>query len=309
MKNIFYLLLIVVSISFQSCTNSLKRYELDLLICEPPLDNKLNEQQIQIILPIKKSKKEIYLAQGNVFNTKGKVSYERKKNLLDKIRGGMTKNTSFMILNEKIKNHLNKLNLTSIFLDKPLTFDEITKSLTNYDVILGYSPSGTINSSTYSFKFFTNNVYLSSYITDSILVNNPGAKIVVVCNPPITKGPIPPEGPTAQPCNSLPEAEPLRQELLKIIDTKRSRQEREKIAAQVWDEYFYPNVYIQNFEDINSNHPQIWDAGHGKSYFAHLVTLPSIIDICILEIERDKETNKISGLKVHETRNKSLITN
>ncbi len=309
MKNIFYLLLIVIPVSFQSCTNSLKQYNLDLLVCEPPVDNKLNEQQIQIILPIKKSNKEIYLAKGEVFNTKGKVSYERKKNFLDKIRGGMTKNTSFMILNEKIKNHLNKLNLTPIVLNKPLTFDEIYKSVTNYDVILGYSPSGTINSSAYSFKFFTNNVYLSSYITDSILVNNPSAKIVVICNPPIINKPDGPEDPKLPPSISLVEAETLRQELLKIIDTKRSRQEREKIAAQVWDEYFYPNVYVQNFEDINNTHPQIWDAGHGKSYFAHLVTLPSIIDICILEIERDKETNKISGLKVRETRNKSLITN
>jgi len=302
MKRVCYFFFVVLILSTVSCTNNLKQYKLDMLICESSTDNKLTEEQLQILLP-KEKNDSVFLAQGNIFNNKGKISYIKEKGFWDKFGGeNANVNSPFFVLKEEVNSHLAKLDLSTIYLAQPLSKDDVKSNIANYDVVLGYGPLKSLNSSTYSFKFFTTSASITSYITDTILVKNPGAKIVVVCNPPITKGPIPPEGQTAQPGNSLPEAEPLRQELLKIIDTKRPRQEREKIAAQVWDEYFYPDVYVQNSDEF-------WNPGNGKSYLAHLVTLPSIIDICILKIERDKETNKISGLKVIETRNSSFITN
>jgi len=104
---------------------------------------------------------------------------------------------------------------------------------------------------------------------------------------------------------SLSSEETLHKELLKIIDTKRSRRERENIAAMVWKDFFSPNVYVQNQMDLNDHNPENWEPGNGKSYFVHLVTLPSIIDVRILKVERDKETQKISGFTVCEIHNGS----
>jgi len=104
---------------------------------------------------------------------------------------------------------------------------------------------------------------------------------------------------------SLPSEETLRQELLKIIDTKKTRKEREDIASKIWKVYFYPEAYIDNLMDANDKNPEHWSPGNGKSYLARLITLPSIIDIKILAVERDKETQKISGLKVCEIHNGS----
>lgn len=106
---------------------------------------------------------------------------------------------------------------------------------------------------------------------------------------------------------SLPNEEHLRQELLKIIDTKKTIPERENIASKVWKENFYPNVYFYNYRDANDKNPEYWGPGNGKSYIARLVTLPSIIDIKIWNVERDKETQKISGLSVCEIHNGSKL--
>ena len=103
---------------------------------------------------------------------------------------------------------------------------------------------------------------------------------------------------------SLNKWEPLRQELLKIIDTKRTDRYRREIAEKVWSTYFYNKAYIDNLSDINDKNPEHWSPGNGKKYLTeHLALLPSIIDIKIISVDIHNETQKISGLSVMETNN------
>jgi hypothetical protein len=109
---------------------------------------------------------------------------------------------------------------------------------------------------------------------------------------------------------SLPDYDWLRQELLKIIDTKRTLAERKQIAEKIWKENFYQECYVDNYMDKNDKNPEYWSSKHGMKYLTeHLVVFPSIIDITILTVERDKETQKVSGLKVCETYNGSKFNN
>lgn len=289
--------------SIISCNNSLKNTNIDILICENPAAQKLTDDVREILQPFKKGN-TIYLPQGNVFNTSGKLSYVKQKGWMDKIRGNITKNTSFLILKEKISNYLKELDISRLKLKEPLNINELSNLSANYNVVLGFSTNSSISTTSYAFKLFTNTTNLTNYIRDSILVNSPEAKILIVYNPTFTDQSNYRDTGTIM---SSSDNEPLRLELLKIIDTKRSRREREEVAQNVWDEYFSPEVYVDNLMDENDKNPEHWSPGNGKSYFAHLVTLPSIIDIKILTVERDKETQKISGLRVCEIRNGSKI--
>ncbi len=110
--------------------------------------------------------------------------------------------------------------------------------------------------------------------------------------------------------STLPDYEWLRQELLKIIDTKKSTEERQELAVKIWKEHFYQECYVDNYMDVNDKNPEYWSPKNGVKYLTeHLVGFPSIIDIKILSVERDKETQKISGLKVCEIYNGSKFNN
>lgn len=292
--------------SIISCNNSLKNTNIDILICKNPSSPKLTDDLCEILQPFKKGNALIYLPQGNVFNTSGKVSYVKQKGFLDKIRGNITKNTSILILREKISNHLKELDISGLKLKEPLNINELRNFSATYNVVLGFNTNSSISTTSSPFKLFTNTTNLTNYIRDSILVKNPEAKILIVHNPTFAESPD--IGlPSVVSLSDESQAEPLRQELKKIFDTKRSFKEREEIAQKVWLEYFDPNVYIDNIMDESPKFPEHWPPGKGKNYLAHLVVLPTIMDIKIIKIERNKETQKISCLKVSEIRNESKI--
>jgi len=307
MKKLLHIIFaFIIMMSIISCNNRLKNTNIDILICENPISPKLTDDLCEILQPFKKGDTLIYLPQGIVFNTSGKVSYVKQKGWMDKIRGNITKNTSFLILKEKISNHLKEIDISKLILKEPLGINDLSKFTINYNVVLGFSSNVTTNPQSFAFKLFTNKIDIVTYVKDSILVKRPDSKILIVYNPTFAEDPDT-RLPSGASLSDVSQAEPLRQELKKIIDTKRSFKEREDIANKVWSEYFDPKVYIDNIMDGSPQFPEHWPSGKGKNYLAHLVILPTIMDIKIIKIELNKETQKISSLKVSEIRNESKI--
>lgn len=192
MKKIYYLLFIVLSLSIMiSCgKKNEKTINLDVLICESPKENKLTEQQSQILLPFEKDgideeNKNIvirYLAQGSILNSKGTISYTKEKSWLEKISQVQQ---PFFTVKEKISDYVTNLDLSSLALEQPLICDDVKKFGKDYDFVVGFSTKQSKLTSPYSFKFFTNSKDVLSFITDSLLVENSDAKILLVYNPPL----------------------------------------------------------------------------------------------------------------------------
>ena len=189
MKKLFCLLIVIILFfSLTSCHNEQKNTSIDLLLCQSPTENILTNDVREILLPVKKGDDLIFLPQGFIFNTSGKISYVKQKSFFENLRSGITKNTSFLILKEKIENYLKSLDITSLKLQVPLSIDSINKIAKNYEVVLGYSADSSILVNQFPFKFFAKPLSISSYISDSILVKKPGAKILIVFNPQTFKG-------------------------------------------------------------------------------------------------------------------------
>ncbi|MFZ1514508.1 MAG: hypothetical protein WAT21_03870, partial [Saprospiraceae bacterium] len=104
--------------------------------------------------------------------------YIKPKNWIDKIRNNITKNTSLLILKEKLRNHLNTIDISSLEISKdPLEFT--SKPFTNYDKILCIG-NGLDTSIIANCEIFEKQEELSKYIIHSILPLNPSTKILVV---------------------------------------------------------------------------------------------------------------------------------
>ena len=186
MKKSVYNFLIVLSLSaLVSCGRKEERtVHLDLLICETLKDNRLTEQQVQILLPFEKNSIR-YLVQGNVSNSKKTISYAKEKTWWGKL-GNVQK--PLFSERELVSNRLKAFDLSSLSLAQPLSVDDINRISKSYDFVLGVS----INQETaYSFKIFTGSTGskdILSFIMDEILVKNPEAKILIVYNPPDSGG-------------------------------------------------------------------------------------------------------------------------
>lgn len=164
---------------------------LDLLICESPKDNKLTEQQVQILLPFEKDSIR-YVAEGSILNTKDTIVYTKEKSLFDKLA---TVQKPLFSVQELVGNHLRGLNLSPLLLENSLSKNDVNKYSSNYEFILGFSTKQPKNLSTYSFKIYTKIEEVLSYIKEVVLVNDPDARILLIYNPPIDStsvSPVPP---------------------------------------------------------------------------------------------------------------------
>lgn len=116
--------------------------------------------------------------------------------------------------------------------------------------------------------------------------------------------------PTKNPCNlqTTSKALNLKDDLLRIINTKKSYKERDVIAKQVWEKYFDKNASIKMYVNLNDKYPDLWESGDGKNYLVNrLAYMSSIIDINITRVEFHRDTNKISSITTVECHNASEI--
>jgi hypothetical protein len=185
-KSLYYFFTILSFCVLASCGSKEERtIYLDLLICESPKDGKLTEQQVVMLTPFEKDGIR-YVAEGIVFNGKTTQSYVKEKSFLDKLANVQK---PLFSVQELVGSHLKGIDLSSLSLEQPLSIDDVKKSIANYDVKIAFSTKQP----QYISKYFTNSKDIISYVTDSILIENPEAKIVIVVNPPITPiTPIPP---------------------------------------------------------------------------------------------------------------------
>lgn len=117
-------------------------------------------------------------------------------------------------------------------------------------------------------------------------------------------------GPKINPCQvkTLDDAQDLKAELLKIIDTSLSDEERDDLAKKVWATYFDDKAYIERRLYQSDPNGSVWKPGQGIFYFTdRIAVLESITDINIIRIERSKKTGKISGIILVECHNASEI--
>lgn len=151
--------------------------------------------------------------------------------------------------------------------------------------------------------------------------NNPQKKITLLINPKelLIEEPLPPgipgsdgsEPPIDVPCsmNTVADGLDLKYDLLKVIDTSLSPLERDKLAKQVWTNYFDENAAIKMYLSSSQKFPEgFWESGKGSSYIINrLAYVGSITDLNIARIEYHRESKKISGLTIFECHNASEI--
>lgn len=101
----------------------------------------------------------------------------------------------------------------------------------------------------------------------------------------------------------------LKDDLLKIIDTKRSYTDRDKLARATWEKYFDKMASVQMYLKPEQKNPEgTWESGDGSLYLIdRLAYMSSITDVNITRIEYHRETKKISGMVVVECHNASEI--
>lgn len=112
------------------------------------------------------------------------------------------------------------------------------------------------------------------------------------------------------PCNqqTTSKALVLKADLLRVVNTKKSYKERDKIAKEVWAKYFDENASVKMYLNLNDKYPDEWESGDGKNYFVdRLAYKSSIIDINITRVEFHRDTNKITHITTVECHNSSVI--
>ncbi len=101
----------------------------------------------------------------------------------------------------------------------------------------------------------------------------------------------------------------LKEDLVKIIDTRRTYKERDKLARETWEKYFDPMAAVKMYLKPDQKYPEgMWESGDGANYFIdRLAYLNSITDVNIIRIEYHRDTKKISGIVVVECHNASEV--
>lgn len=113
------------------------------------------------------------------------------------------------------------------------------------------------------------------------------------------------------PCkqNTVTDGLDLKEDLLQIIDTKRTYKERDRLARETWKKYFDPMASVTFYIKANQKNPEgFFESGDGANYFIdRLAYMSSITEVNIIRIEYHNDTHKISGIVVVECHNASEI--
>lgn len=100
----------------------------------------------------------------------------------------------------------------------------------------------------------------------------------------------------------------LKDDLLKIVDTKRSYKERDQLARKTWEKYFDPMASITMYLNLKEKYPAFWESGDGQNYLIdRLAYKSSITDINIIRIEYHKDSGKITAITTVECHNASEV--
>lgn len=100
----------------------------------------------------------------------------------------------------------------------------------------------------------------------------------------------------------------LKDDLMKIVDTKRSYKERDQLARETWKKYFDPMASVKMYLKPTEKYPDFWESGDGQNYLIdRLAYKSSITDINIIRIEYHKENSKISAITTVECHNASEV--
>lgn len=113
------------------------------------------------------------------------------------------------------------------------------------------------------------------------------------------------------PCtqNTVTDGLDLKEDLMQIIDTKRSYKERDRLARETWKKYFDSMASVTFYVKANQKYPEgFFESGDGANYFIdRLAYMSSITNVNITRIEYHKDTQKISGIVIVECHNASEI--
>lgn len=182
-------LLVLFGLLTTGCTTEQETCNIDVLLWDMSVETELPTEVSEVLLPFNFGADTICLPQGYIVGPGGRLTFIKEKTLMEKLRGGITKNTTMPILREKIKNHLNGLSIASIANKIPMTSDSIRSIAQDYDVVLGYVPSGKISELPYARNCFSGYAGLYRYIQDSVLSENPSARMLIIFNPPKAERP------------------------------------------------------------------------------------------------------------------------
>jgi hypothetical protein len=220
---------------------------------------------------------------------------------------------------------------TDSLTNKYLTRKAARKSMSITSYLKDENPNVYIYSETtevdeyMGYKVFTSAKDVNAAIQKNACTNNTKSAIVLInpkelltITPPIqvednieglteTTRPLP----SGDPCEAgtVSDGLNLKDDFLKIIDTKRSYSERDKIAKATWNKYFDDMASVKMYIKTNQKNPEgTWESGDGSLYLVdRLAYMSSITDINITRIEYHRETKKISGIVVVECHNASEI--
>lgn len=113
------------------------------------------------------------------------------------------------------------------------------------------------------------------------------------------------------PCtqNTVTDGLDLKEDLMQIVDTKRTYKERDQLARETWKKYFDSVASVTFYVKANQKYPEgFFESGDGANYFIdRLAYMSSITNLNITRIEYHKDTHKISGIVIVECHNASEI--
>lgn len=329
MKLFNYLLLTVIFLTLFGCGGSAKPIPITLVFDTPQEKGHYPDYFKEIVMPFSAECEDYILKPINVTRLDIKNAPVETNAWYFEQMGDNTVEFSTTWLNQYYKDSLMPKHL-SISAKKTVSDKAIDKYLKKSDVLtIIYSEDAeeeTYNDHT----IYTSAKDINKKIQESVcgdkykevvvLVNPKKLRTIALPPPPIPEGKKTGKmgskeeaigGKTVgNPCqkSTIPQALELKEDLLKIIDTKRSYTERDKLAKQVWRKYFDKMASVYMYSRPNQIHAKFWESGDGINYLVdRLAYKNSITNLNITRAEFHRETNKISSITIVECHNASEI--
>jgi hypothetical protein len=214
---------------------------------------------------------------------------------------------------EKIAEKMKTVTIPNSFTEEAKTIDEtklnaLIKKFGGAKNVFGFSENGgSITVGGEPVKFYTDFKQLKAEMLNRSCSVQDG-KFLILYNLNLlgTTPPVPNDNDKPQAfVSSDPLVKDLQIALSSLIDTKKGSNERIKLAKSVEKQYFAPNgFYAKTFDSPSSTNPSdVWDMPDGHMFLEHLAITPSILSVQVFKVEKDKETNKISGIHIIEQHN------
>lgn len=296
MQSKTHLILFGVAVLFllSSCKNTKQRScEIDVLVTSVPEDGKLSEDLLSTLSPFVDKEGAILLPQGNLFTPISKVTYVKQKTWLEKLRGNMTKNTTLLILSEKIKKHLSSIDLSPLKGDYKVDDAFIEQNRKEYDLVMYLNNGGKSNT---QLKFETAEDF-HTYLMDSISSKKVASKILLVYGRTESTS-----EETTDPVNQF--AKQIHDKLMAIAGRKTGEEkiyeERIQLATSFIAEYVDASTDIKQHAGEGGFFMKAYEGEEAARYVRSLAEQDLIMsDLVIVEMNQSP-TGKIGLLKIKE---------